>query len=140
MPIRSEKTRIAVLASQRALGEIAALEVGPRNADDAMPLYDRLFVHFNDALEPVRADLHAATKENTAKSGVAKEHLEKLQAGLMAEARAHVGPHARPHREDAYQTRGRRQASPRGHRRLYDSLTNNFNEMGQLVGYREDEG
>ena len=143
MPIRNEKTRIAVLASQRALQEIAALgEVGPHNADDAMPLYDRLFVHFNDALEPVRADLRAATKENTAKSGVAKEHLEKLQAGLMWQKLEHMSNRMlvliekmRTKRED-----GGKRVSPEDIVRLYDSLTNNFSEMGQLVGYREDEG
>ena len=143
VPIRNEKTRIAVLASQRALQEIAALgEVGPHNADDAMPLYDRLFVHFNDALEPVRADLRAATKENTAKSGVAKEHLEKLQAGLMWQKLEHMSNRMlvliekmRTKRED-----GGKRVSPEDIVRLYDSLTNNFSEMGQLVGYREDEG
>ena len=98
--------------------EIAALgDVGPHNAD-GMGRAGGVFVHFNDALEPVRADLRAATK-NTAKSGVAKEHLEKLQAGLMWQKLEEA--HARPHREDAHQTRGRRQARLPRTRVMYSS-------------------
>ena len=90
----------------------------------------------------MRADLRAATKENTAKSGVAKEHLEKLQAGLMWQKLEHMSNRMlvliekmRTKRED-----GGKRVSPEDIVRLYDSLTNNFSEMGQLVGYREDEG
>ena len=64
-------TRVAVLRSQQVLLEIST-HAGPaaaaQESGGAMEMYDKLFVAFNDALESIRADLRALSKEQTAKA------------------------------------------------------------------------
>lgn len=74
VPIKSDKTRLAILRSQQLLTEVeaaaspaaaAAVEEGggaEEGADDPMALYDKLFVAFNDALDSVRSDLRNVSK------------------------------------------------------------------------------
>ena len=80
LPIKNEKARVGLLAMQGQLQEIAQLS---KAGGDPSTLYDQLFVYFNDALDAVRADLRAASKDSSAKAGVVSEQLRKLEAHLL---------------------------------------------------------
>jgi signal recognition particle subunit SRP68 len=146
VPIKSEKVRIAILSSQQKILEIQAASMG---ADGLMEKYDGLFVAFNDALEGVRADLRAATKEQSARSGVSEASLLKLQASLTWQKLDHTVIRTMHLVEQFKRTlsgverpagsngSGKR-ATPEDIVRLYDSAISSLNDMALLDGYREE--
>lgn len=146
VPIKSDKVRIAILASQQKVLEIQAM---PKDADGGlMQKYDELFVAFNDALEGVRTDLRQAAKEQTARSGVTEASLVKLQASLIWQKLDHTVAHKMHLVEQFKRTMsgeaappagsGGKRAAPEDLVRLYDSAISSLQEMAQLDGYREE--
>ena len=146
VPIKSDKVRIAILSSQQKILEIQAAGMG---ADGLMEKYDALFVAFNDALEGVRADLRAATKEQSARSGVSETSLIKLQASLTWQKLDHTVIRTMLLVEQFKRTLsgverpagsngGGKRATPEDIVRLYDSAISSLNDMALLDGYREE--
>eukprot|EP00316_Scyphosphaera_apsteinii_P020145 CAMPEP_0119310656 /NCGR_PEP_ID=MMETSP1333-20130426/19693_1 /TAXON_ID=418940 /ORGANISM="Scyphosphaera apsteinii, Strain RCC1455" /LENGTH=639 /DNA_ID=CAMNT_0007314875 /DNA_START=35 /DNA_END=1954 /DNA_ORIENTATION=- len=154
VPIKNDKTRVAILRSRQLLLELGASlgedgsggvsQIGV--ADDAiMSLYDKLFVAFNDALDSARYDLRQASKDHTAKAGVAEAHLLKLQAALQWQKLHHTVRRTlllveRHRLGDGSSGGGKsKRSSPEDLVRLYDSVITNLSEMMQLDGYKENE-
>jgi len=108
-----------------------------------MTVYDQLFVTFNDALDSVRSDLHAVSREHTAKSGVAESNLRKLQAGLQWQKLHHTARRTLALVQRLRQGRGpagsRKRATAEDLVRLYDAVISTLDEMRQLDGYKESE-
>ena len=150
VPVRSDKVRIAMLASQQKEVEIEHLSApaGMPPPAGLMEKYDELFVAFNDALEGVRADLRAAAKEQTARSGAAESALLKLQASLTWQKLHHTVRRTLLLVESLKRSLagdsgagapGAKRVAPDDIVRLYDACIASLGEMGQLEGYREDE-
>lgn len=150
VPVRSDKVRIAMLASQQKEVEIEHLSApaGMPPPAGLMEKYDELFVAFNDALEGVRADLRAAAKEQTARSGAAESALLKLQASLTWQKLHHTVRRTLLLVESLKRSlagdsgagaQGAKRVAPDDIVRLYDACISSLGEMGQLEGYREDE-
>lgn len=151
VPIKSDKVRIAMLAAQQKAVEIKAMGA---DAEGVMEKYDELFVAFNDALEGVRTDLRAATKEQTARSGVAEASLLKLQASLTWQKLDHTvvrtmllvdqfkktmaGVKSSGGGGGGGSSGSGKRATPEDIVRLYDSAISSLNDMAQLDGYREE--
>lgn len=161
VPIKSDKVRIALLASQQKQIDIANWSGIAGSPDGLMEKYDELFVTFNDALEGVRADLRAAAKEQTARSGAAEGALLKLQASLTWQKLHHmvcrtlllvesfkqslagdvgVGVAGASQSTSASQSvSSSKRVAPDDIVRLYDACISSLGDMAQLEGYREDE-
>lgn len=150
VPIKSDKVRVAIVASRSKLGEIEAEAKKPA-PEGLLEKYDELFVTFNDALEGVRSDLRAAAKEQTARSGVTEAALGKLHASLTWQKLDHVVAQKLLLVEQFKRTLGgeassakagggatQKRASPEDIVRLYDSAIASMQEMATLDGYRED--
>jgi len=138
IPIKSDKTRVCILQSRQLLIELAN-ETGETASEQQMGLYDKLFVAFNDALESVRADLRATSKEHSAKAGVAEGHLQKLQVYLQWQKLHHTVRRTLLLVERHRGGSGKKRSSPEDLVRLYDSIIATLAEMSQLEHYKEDE-
>ena len=153
VPIKSEKVRMAILASQQKILEI---EHAGAAAEGQMERYDELFVAFNDALEGVRADLRQAAKDGSARAGYGESSLRKLQASLTWQKHDHTVRRTLLLVEDFKRSlrgvggagggaaggggAGGKRVAPEDIVRLYDSAIATLGEMGSLDAYREDEG
>jgi len=151
VPIKSDKVRIAILEMQQKVQDISLAAPGTAGL---MEKYDELFVDFNDALEGVRADLRAAAKEQTARSGNTEASLHKLQASLTWQKLDHTVVRTMLLVEQFKRTlggqapaagatgsaigAGSKRATPEDIVRLYDSAISSLADMGQLDGYREE--
>lgn len=135
LPIKNDKARVGFLALQQQLLEISQLSSG---GGDTMPLYDNLFVAFNDTLDAVRADMRAAGKDTSAKAGVAGEQLRKLHAHLMWQKLTHTTQQRLLLIEKQKGSAGRK-GSAEDLVRLYETVQANHEEMRQLEGYKDSE-
>ena len=137
LPIKNEKARVGLLAMHGQLQEIAQLS---KAGGDPSTLYDQLFVYFNDALDAARADLRAASKDSSAKAGVASEQLRKLVAHLMWQKLTYTTQQrllliAKQKGKDGGGSGRKGWAEDLV--RLYETVQSNHEEMRALEGYKD---